>query len=99
MNNFISSATNLDNPDQRSIKVFPNPAKSSRIQIYFDYVLTKNHRIHVYDLLGRPVIQPYSFTYIDDKSIEIDISNLPHGTYAVELIDGIQHNKTLFIKQ
>jgi len=99
LNNFISSATDLDNPNQKSIKVFPNPARSSRIQIYFDFAITNNHRIHVNDLLGRPVIQPYSFTYIDDKTIELDISYLPHGTYAVESIEGSKKNSILFIKQ
>ena len=74
----VINSLNIDQKEQPSLGVFPNPAKD-RPCITIDQQYTPRNGF-LLDLLGHPLIQ-----FIIMERQELDISPLPPGTYLIKV--------------
>ncbi len=79
-----------------SIEVSPVPTKS-QLNISFDFANTsKTVNLNIYDSMGRIV---KSQTLSDaSTSIQLDVNNLPEGTYLLQLNNGLEALTSKFVK-
>ena len=73
------------------VSVFPNPT-SSYLHITVDTdkhaIYGKDYVVELYDLVGKQLNVP--MTYVSDKTLQLDVQNLPTGVY-VSKVYGIQN--------
>lgn len=68
-----------------SISIFPNPVQSV-LYVSFNG-LTDNEMVHIYDLQGRMIILPMTFT---NSQVQVNTTDLPGGFYTIKIFN----NKT-----
>jgi hypothetical protein len=68
--------------------VFPNPANSEAVQVYFTTEKTVDLQINLVDAMGRTVYQAAANGVLGDINTSIPVGNLAPGMYIVELSDG-----------
>jgi hypothetical protein len=73
--------------------LFPNPANTEAVNVYFTTKKTVDLTINVVDAMGRVVYQAAADGVLGDISTTIPVGNLASGMYIVELTDGY-NNKT-----
>ena len=73
--------------------LFPNPANTEAVNVYFTTKKTVDLTINVVDAMGRTVYQAAANGVLGDISTTIPVGNLASGMYVVELTDGY-NNKT-----
>ena len=88
----IQNCTGINNVANASLEVYPNPA-------YDNLVVKAPHNInsiHVIDMLGKTVI---SNNPANEKTVSLDVSNLPAGVYFVKVNAGDEQKLIKVIKQ
>ncbi|MGH1337967.1 MAG: T9SS type A sorting domain-containing protein [Aureispira sp.] len=73
--------------------LFPNPANTEAVNLYFTTKKTVDLTINLVDATGRTVYQAAANGVLGDISTTIPVSDLAPGLYIVELTDGYS-NKT-----
>lgn len=73
--------------------LFPNPANTEAVNVYFTTKKTVDLTINLVDAMGRTVYQAAADAVLGDISTTIPVGNLAPGMYIVELTDGYS-NKT-----
>ena len=68
--------------------LFPNPAHNGQVQISYESDINTKLNLTIYDLHGRTLRQQEVCFCLSADSLELDLSNLPQGTYFVQLQDG-----------
>ena len=82
-NNFHEYVVTVDNTQYQDQLLFPNPAED-RIKIFLrERGLGGDVEISVYDLYGRLMITEDRFKRNEEFFVELDVSQLPPGTYGV----------------
>ena len=78
------------------IHLFPNPAKDMiQISVNKDVLEEDNRRIIIYDMQGRKVRDKMPQSNV----VEINVSDMSHGSYIVKLIYGKRVKDWMLIKQ
>lgn len=80
-NDHLEDDAIIENPQNDSLKIYPNHASSS-IKIESEGL----KKIKIYDMKGQTVKK---ITVKSQTEMEIDITKLPSGTYLVEAVDNI----------
>ena len=96
--NYISNGTSVDNIEQNSISIFPNPANNV-LNIQFNNNI-QNGTINIYNMLGK-LIKQYPLQNIQAASRQtFDIESIPAGIYNVRIFtDNEQINHKLIISK
>lgn len=68
--------------------LFPNPANTEAVNLYFTTKKSVDLTINLLDAMGRTVYQAAADNVLGDISTTIPVANLPSGLYIVELTDG-----------
>ena len=105
-NGFISDVINSDclpncpPPSSIPLPLFPNPAIDI-VQFdlaYVDHCNQKVEKIGIYDLAGY-LVQTVQPQQIGDCVYQIEVSDLPHGIYFIDVSNGDHQFHNKFIKQ
>ncbi|MEM9837055.1 MAG: T9SS type A sorting domain-containing protein, partial [Bacteroidota bacterium] len=99
---FQSSENNLseittNNLDERSIKLFPNPAHSNQLNLHYSSAENQKLVLSIFNSSGQLLQQRAQIVYKGTQLIPIDISNLSKGTYLVQTHDGAKVNTIKFV--
>jgi hypothetical protein len=88
---FSAIVSVVNKGDKRELGIYPNPARD---KIYLKNIETDDKVLVVYDVLGRKLLE------INNNNLEIDVSVLPIGWYALKLIgqSGEVVGQSLFLK-
>ncbi len=93
--------TGLNSYDKVStseIQIYPNPADDRIYIIYDQKAGDKNVSVVLRNIItGVQFLKPYSPKNVHDR-IEIDISNLPAGTYVIQIKSDLYSGSALFVK-
>lgn len=96
LDNIVTSGTLVSNnniEEKLEMEIYPNPTT--------DFLFIKNLEnqndltINIYDLLGQQI----NNNTITNNNNQIDVSNLPIGTYLIRVQDGEKQSSQLFVKQ
>lgn len=89
----ISIRANLGgNPN---LSIYPNPTAERTIHLVIPMEKNSSVTIHVYDFVGRRVFQQNLPTAVSGQIISNNLSNLPAGTYQVQ----VQISNTVFFEK
>lgn len=95
INNLVSQSSPSTLLDIDNIEVYPNPTRT-KLNISLLQVPSTKCNIYIYDIAGTPVWtglwQPQAY------EIDIDVADLPAGTYTFHITDGSVDYKYPFVK-
>lgn len=97
------SFTNVENrpieePKVNLFNVFPNPVTNGFAQVKLDLVETENVRISIYNIQGRYVKEvPMQRLAGGNHILQLDLNDLPNGTYVLAAEIGREVKTTRFI--
>ena len=83
------------NQSQLGLSLQPNPA-TDKLEIFIDGLISNDVLIQIQDLSGRIVL---SQKFPSDKSIELNVNDLPQGWYAVQIQSENKVGRQIFLKQ
>lgn len=95
----ISTSTNNQLVAENRLKAFPNPA-SDFVTIELKGSLEENATLRLFDLSGRLLLQEnWNTNQIDNPSTQLDIQQLPTGSYFLRLEAGEENGSLKIIKK
>jgi hypothetical protein len=84
------AVTGIENADDESLQVFPNPAKD-----HLTVRVSERHStVEIYTIEGEKILS----TTADENQISIDVSAFPSGIYYLRMLDGDKIAARKFIK-
>ncbi len=95
---YVESFRDVDQPLDASITVWPNPTQGS-VRLSSDGWGGKSLTVQVFDMLGRVVLHNPSASVDSGDQIDLDLSNLQAGVYAVIVSDGRRVWRTINIRE
>ncbi|HEY9115900.1 MAG TPA: DUF2271 domain-containing protein [Bacteroidales bacterium] len=94
---FIPLINSIDNlKDSENAIVYPNPGKGI---FHIQNVFSGEVSVQLFDIQGKQVFNSSIQNSLPNSELSIDLSDLPNGTYVIDLSDGNKHFVNKLIKQ
>lgn len=93
----VSSTDDIEPDISLDFKLFPNPSKSSYINVSYNSLETGEIMIKVYNLNGSLISQQKEFVEIGKQTLSIDIGLVKRGSYLIALNNGNRREMAKFI--
>jgi len=98
VNQFTTTISTTKDSKERII-IYPNPTTSnSKVFIAYEGIhMAQNAKVTLHNILGNEVSQAITFDDTGEGTIELNIGELPGGTYLLSLIQNVNHRHTRLI--
>ena len=80
-----------------TVKVFPNPVRNN-LTVTYKSKVNGTSQMKVYDMTGRIVLNQEVGMQKGENETNVNLSDLPYGTYIMEVFDGKARTSTRFVK-